>query len=1072
MKYAATTIFSICLTITPSFAETELVPSEVVPGLGILPDTTLQIFADQKSQGVTSPTALTIDEKGRVLITETWRFGENLGIDDNRRRTHWLLDDIASQTTDDRLAMYKKWHHKHPPETYTTHTEKIRMLVDENGDGVADKHTIFAEGFNKTLDGTAAGIYSYNGDVYVACIPNIWLLNDKNDDGVADSRKSLQDGFGVRVSLSGHDLNGFTYGPDGRIYATIGDRGFNFTTKEGKHYAYPDQGAILRFEPDGSNIEVIHTGLRNPKEIAFDQFGNPITVDNNSDQGDQARIVYIMEGADSGWRMEHQVMYTFNRQAGFTSLPTNRWMLEKMWQPRTEKNKHLLPAYVLPPLMNLSNGPSGLTYHPGPASYPGKQGNFLFCDYKGAPSKSLIHSFAVTNEGAGMRVTENSVFNDGVAATDVEYGYDGKVYVTDFIKGWASKAQGRVYSISKNGSKNDATIQSVKDLVTKDFSKLSDAKLLALLQHADMRIRLRAQFALADAKKTTLLDNSIGKNQGKVIAQLHGIWGLGIIARKGDATATARLLHHASQDHPVELKARIAQCLGEVSSSEKVDAALMHLLVDSSPRVQSFAATSLGRRGHKAAFETFVSLIAKNNDQDAFLRHALIMGLLGAADENQIAQLSDHDSPAVQLAAIVALRRHRSPQIAKFIGKSRQVSREAIRAIHDLQIESALHKVADLLPQLTNSTSKADAFTPMTQRRIINSAFRIGGDKNIHALLAYIGSKNSQIDAKQRREAVRLISLWNTPPQVDQALGRWSPMPKRNNPNLIKILQQDLPKLIDVSNPAVAELIALISHFKPHLNSIPAEKLLAITRDPKINSAARAEALRSAAVNPPVNFDSLLKEFVADKQPEVAATALRLHLERHPEASYSLLIQASAADRPAALRQTAWSLTADLKKIDSSLAERLNHELAKLASAEADQHAALEILNAAEKHPQVAAALKKYQASLDPKKPLLPYLVALKGGDKKRGRALFRSHPAAQCSRCHTTSKNHDAAMAGPNLYGVAERGDRLFLLESLVAPNAKIAEGFGTVSAMPPMGLLLKKHEIRDLVEYLTTLN
>jgi quinoprotein glucose dehydrogenase len=129
MKYAATTFFSICLTLTPCLAETELVPSKVVPGLGILPDTTLQIFADQKSHGVTSPTALTIDEKGRVLITETWRFGENLGIDDNRRRTHWLLDDIASQTTDDRLAMYKKWHHKHPPETYTTHSEKIRMLV-------------------------------------------------------------------------------------------------------------------------------------------------------------------------------------------------------------------------------------------------------------------------------------------------------------------------------------------------------------------------------------------------------------------------------------------------------------------------------------------------------------------------------------------------------------------------------------------------------------------------------------------------------------------------------------------------------------------------------------------------------------------------------------------------------------------------------------------------------------------------------------------------------------------------------------------------------------------------------
>ncbi|HCI92663.1 MAG TPA: hypothetical protein DHV60_08965, partial [Verrucomicrobiales bacterium] len=165
MKYALALITSIFLALSLIAAQPELVESNEIPAIQITPDTTLKVFADQKSHGVTAPTALTIDEKGRVLITETWRFGDNLGIDDNRRRRHWLLDDIASQSTDDRLAMYEKWHHKHPPETYTKIPEKIRMLVDENGDGVADKHTIFADGFNAPLDGTAAGIFSYNGNV-------------------------------------------------------------------------------------------------------------------------------------------------------------------------------------------------------------------------------------------------------------------------------------------------------------------------------------------------------------------------------------------------------------------------------------------------------------------------------------------------------------------------------------------------------------------------------------------------------------------------------------------------------------------------------------------------------------------------------------------------------------------------------------------------------------------------------------------------------------------------------------------------------------------------------------------
>ena len=116
-------------------------------------------------------------------------------------------------------------------------------------------------------------------------------------------------------------------------------------------------------------------------------------------------------------------------------------------------------------------------------------------------------------------------------------------------------------------------------------------------------------------------------------------------------------------------------------------------------------------------------------------------------------------------------------------------------------------------------------------------------------------------------------------------------------------------------------------------------------------------------------------------------------------------------------------------------------------------------------------ALGRYKASLNKKDPLSPYKVTLFGGNAKAGAELFKSHPAAQCMRCHTTEKNHDAAMAGPNLSNVAERGDRLFLLESLVNPNAKVAKGFGTVSAMPPMGLLMTQHEIRDLVAYLATL-
>ena len=72
-------------------------------------------------------------------------------------------------------------------------------------------------------------------------------------------------------------------------------------------------------------MEVVHTGLRNPKEIAFDKYGTGISVDNNSDQGDGARVVYFLEGADSGWRMGHQILHSFHQNVGIKKRPINQW---------------------------------------------------------------------------------------------------------------------------------------------------------------------------------------------------------------------------------------------------------------------------------------------------------------------------------------------------------------------------------------------------------------------------------------------------------------------------------------------------------------------------------------------------------------------------------------------------------------------------------------------------------------------------------------------------------------------------------------------------------------------------
>ncbi len=206
-----------------------------------------------------NPVAFAFDEHGRCFVAETYRHTD--GVTDTRGHMYWLDDDLASRSVADRLAMYKK--HKYP--AYEKYGEQVRLIWDSTGSGHADKSTVFAGPFNRPQDGLAAGVLARKGDVYFTCIPDLYRLKDTKGENRADKVESLASGFGVHVQFIGHDLHGLRMGPDGRLYFSIGDRGLNVTTKEGKHLFNPDSGCVLRCDPDGSNLEIVHVGLRNPQ---------------------------------------------------------------------------------------------------------------------------------------------------------------------------------------------------------------------------------------------------------------------------------------------------------------------------------------------------------------------------------------------------------------------------------------------------------------------------------------------------------------------------------------------------------------------------------------------------------------------------------------------------------------------------------------------------------------------------------------------------------------------------------------------------------------------------------------
>ena len=310
-----------------------------------------------------NPVCFCFDEKGRCFVAETFRL--HRGVTDDRGHMDWLDDDLASRTVAERVAMYKKYAKDRFAKEYESEHDRVKFVWDSKGTGQADKATVFADGFHHAADGIGAGVLARKGSVYYTCIPDLWLLKDTKGEGKADVKKSLATGFGVHVAFLGHDMHGLRMGPDGKLYFSIGDRGFNVTTKEG-HLFNPDSGAVLRCDPDGANLEIVHIGLRNPQELAFDAYGNLFTVDNNSDSGDRARLVQIVEGGDSGWRTGYQYGSDLSDRGPFNA--------EKIWHlPPTEQ-----PAYIVPPLAHITSGPSGFCFNYGATALPSRYENHFF----------------------------------------------------------------------------------------------------------------------------------------------------------------------------------------------------------------------------------------------------------------------------------------------------------------------------------------------------------------------------------------------------------------------------------------------------------------------------------------------------------------------------------------------------------------------------------------------------------------------------------------------------------------------------------------------------------------------
>ena len=297
--------------------------------------------------------------------------------------------------------------------------DEIRLVEDTDGDGYADKATVFAKGFN-----SIQGLAYHDGTVYVMHAPFLTALRDTKGTGVADERRDLLTGLGLTPEQNPsrlHCANGVVVGHDGWLYLAMGDNGIDVPRPEGDRLVLHG-GGILRCRPDGRDLHVFATGLRNIYDVALDAELNVFVRDNENDGGTyMIRVCHSFFGADHGYP------YLYYEH----------------------------PDEALPPLADLGLGSSagGVCYleQQFPPEY---RGNLFFCEW----GRSVVR-YPLQRQGSGFAPVKEIEFaagapNDpyGFRPSDIVVQRDGTMMVSDWADGQRPKrGRGRIYHIAYVG---------------------------------------------------------------------------------------------------------------------------------------------------------------------------------------------------------------------------------------------------------------------------------------------------------------------------------------------------------------------------------------------------------------------------------------------------------------------------------------------------------------------------------------------------------------------------------------------------------------------------------------------
>jgi glucose/arabinose dehydrogenase/lysophospholipase L1-like esterase len=403
---------------TPTFLSAEDSVQKITAGQGLKVD----VFASEKDfPELVNPVQMAFDTRGRLWV-----------------------------------AVWKNYPHWKPK---TAMDDKLLIFEDTNGDGRADKRTVFAGDLHNPT-----GFEFYNGGVFVAQQPNLVFLKDTNGDDRYDVKERVLHGFDSADTH--HAINSFTFDPGGALYMQEGI--FHRTQVEhpwGPVVRQAD-GGVYRWEPRTWKFETfIPMNFPNPHGHVFDGWGRNIVFD-----------------ATGG-----QPYYG-------PSFST------KKYYPAMESRNAPSPGKVR---VRPVGGVEILSSRHFPDSM---QGNLVVLNVIGF--RGLLN-YAISEEGGGLKITETEPIlqsaDENFRPVDAEIGPDGALYFVD----WHNPIIGHMqHNLRDNTRDRDhgrifrVTYPGRPLLKPPVIAGAPIPQLLDLLKEPEYRVRYRAKIELS-ARNTT-----------------------------------------------------------------------------------------------------------------------------------------------------------------------------------------------------------------------------------------------------------------------------------------------------------------------------------------------------------------------------------------------------------------------------------------------------------------------------------------------------------------------------------------------------------------------------------------